>query len=334
MSSSDCDYLGSSPLQGPASPPHTSSPTTLIQGASSEGGNADVSDIEDLPPAPGHGEMQQQQIIQRKRPLSEDWTQYAAQLCRRVRLKTAHEEELREFSKMPGAQQSIYLAWLVFQLREVLDRLQPVDAPYQIRPSLQVKIEKYAFVVFINPTLASYVDNETIGPVTALMEHLRRFPNWGLTDEVFNDPSKLSVIVSKAREDFITIRNQIEKSVGKAGAEANQPRLGAQDIVSTCKNILALRSRLAPNLKVSLKMAARVAFLRNEYLKNPDRKYWYRVDKKLNEIRRLKDDDPKRISVVFAKILQADTKQFPGANLENIVEDPLSMEQIESEATL
>ncbi|KAF5384318.1 hypothetical protein D9615_003464 [Tricholomella constricta] len=283
-------------------------------------------------------------VVTHRKRASEDWSQYADSVARRIRLKQSNAEELKDFAKMTGPQQSILLAAMVMRSQEIIQLVQPAEAVYQIPTSLDAKIEKYVFVIFLEPSLGAYVTEDY--PIKQLTDFLQRFPGWGLTNDIMEDPSKLKVIVAKARDCFVTLRNlvktKIEESIGTKGE--NGTYSNSTDVGTLCHQIVALRSRIAPKVKPSVKMCGRVAFLRSTFINmmslagKVDRTYWPKVDKELEKIRVNKGNDTQKISDVFSRMLTADRLLHGRGDIESLVAQAVTAEnnldsQEQSEAT-
>lgn len=185
----------------------------------------------------------------RKRP-SEDMEQYADTVSRKVRLKSNHEEELRRFAGLSLPQQNIYICSLLMQNSEQLSLIHPSDAAYVLPTNLKLKIEKYSFVILVDPSMPAYLHDDV--PVKHLTEFLLKYPGWGLTRGVMDDPTKMQAITSKMSLCLTHVRSQIkfeiEKSLGYANPKTKVTHLKL-DILTLCEKIIALKHKVLPESK-------------------------------------------------------------------------------------
>ncbi|KAF8064463.1 hypothetical protein FPV67DRAFT_1451635 [Lyophyllum atratum] len=259
----------------------------------------------------------------RRKRRSEDITQFANSFSRRVRARGFNNDDLNEFAEMPGQKQSIVLAILLMRSNELVQAIQPVEAPYQISASLEAKIEKYAFVMLVDATIGAYIKDDA--PLKLLVEFLQRYPGWGVTSQVAEDPTKLKVVVGKARDVFVTLRNLIKGKIEESIASEKNDNTST-DIMTLCQQIVSLRTKIAPKVKVSVQMCGRVAFLRKTFVKMQSggkvgRDYWPKVDAELENIRVRKDNDATRISAVFTQILAEDRETHGRADVASLIAD-------------
>ncbi|KAG5649805.1 hypothetical protein H0H81_001935 [Sphagnurus paluster] len=274
------------------------------------------------------------QASNHRKRVSEDATQFAMSIGRRVRLRPNNVEELKEIAEMTASQQNVYLAALIMRNQELVELIQPAEAPYQVPASLVAKIEKYSFVLMLDPTISAYSDDH---PCTQLIEFFHKYPGWGLTSHITEDPTKFKAIVAIIRKEFVTLRNLIKTKIAESiGKETEvEGTYDSVDILTLCQQIIAIRGKIAPKVKPSLQLCAHIAFLRCTFLsmRSSDgkvpRDFWPKgVDTALETIRTNKKGDAVKISDVFTRILTQDREIHGRANVEALVTDPLTVDSI------
>ncbi|KAJ7814414.1 hypothetical protein B0H14DRAFT_3878708 [Mycena olivaceomarginata] len=251
----------------------------------------------------------------RKRP-AEDISQCVERTARNLRLKLESTEVLKVYGELPAAEQSIWLAGRILLHGEILATLQPPEAVYHIPGDLEGAIDQYHFLVMIDPNASMYVKK-------------------ALT----HDKSKMNVIEGRMRYKFTHSRNLIKDlivaSVGDPDTEdeSGQP----MDIITLCQQVIDLgSSKLTTDIKVSVEMCGRFAFLRETYvtfakaLATPSEKkdggvkktdFWGTVDKNLEELRESKNHDKVRILTVIGDILADDRKACGAADLDQLIKE-------------
>ncbi|KAJ7347596.1 hypothetical protein DFH08DRAFT_960897 [Mycena albidolilacea] len=128
---------------------------------------------------------------------------------------------------------------------------------------------------------------------------------------------------------------QIVESVGNPDTEdeSGQP----MDIITLCQQVIDLgSSKLTTDIKVSVEMCGRFAFLCETYitfakaLATPSEKkdggvkktdFWGTVDKNLEELRESKNHNKVRISMVIGDILADNRKAYGAADLDQLIKE-------------
>ncbi|KAJ7342998.1 hypothetical protein DFH08DRAFT_703567, partial [Mycena albidolilacea] len=195
---------------------------------------------------------------------AEDLAQCAERTARNLCLKLESTEALKAYSELPAAEQSIWLAGRILLHGEILGTLQPPEAVYHIPGDLEGTIDRYHFLVMIDPNASTYVKKGKTSPITLIEGHLLRIPNSGLTPAFTHNKSKMNVIEGRMRYKFTHSRNLIKdlivESVGDADTEdeSGQP----MDIITLCQQVIDLgSSKLTTDIKISVEMCGRFAFL-------------------------------------------------------------------------
>ncbi|KAJ7795973.1 hypothetical protein B0H14DRAFT_3887898 [Mycena olivaceomarginata] len=285
----------------------------------------------------------------RKRP-AEDMVQYTEATARQLRLKLESTQSLKEYSQLLAPEQSIWLAGRLLAQNEVLSTLQAPEAVYHMPLTLEGAIDEYAFLVLLDPTASTYVAQGKTGPLHRLTSYLLKLPSSGLTSTIMADKAKKAAVVERMRNKLTRVRNAIKDllvaSLGNTEAEPDDDCAQPMDIVTLCQRAIALGAKYDTELKVSLEMCGRFAFLRETYVTitanavkgatnsntadparptAPSRKkeadFWSTVDKDLVELREKKQNDPVRISSTISAILGDDKKLYPGdTNLEELIQ--------------
>ncbi|KAK7026233.1 hypothetical protein R3P38DRAFT_2948531 [Favolaschia claudopus] len=263
-----------------------------------------------------------------------DLIQYAQHIARKCRLKPGSTKELIEYSQLDAPQQSIWLAGQSLQMNEKLDGIQPPETPYNMSATLEGFIDKYSFLLLIDPKTSAYVAKGKDGPVERLKAYLRKTPDSGLTLTIAQDKAKVKVIESRMRAKLTHGRNAIKDVIAASLGHDDQEPV---HIVNLCQQVLDLSYNKEPDVNVSVEMCGRFAFLRESYtlqLKNlaanpkPNvaMDYWGGVDKDLKSMREAKGNDPGRISLCIADTLADDRRLYGSVDLGTLVHvSPISV---------
>ncbi|KAJ7790770.1 hypothetical protein B0H14DRAFT_3891014 [Mycena olivaceomarginata] len=235
----------------------------------------------------------------RKRP-AEDLSQCAERTARNLRLKLESTEVLKAYGELPAAEQSIWLAGR----------------------DLEGAIDQYHFLVMIDPNASTYVKKGKTSPINRLTGHLLRIPNSGLTSALTHDKSKMNVIEGRMRYKFTHSRNLIKdlivESVGNPDTEDESGQ--SMDIITLCQQVIDLgSSKLTTDIKVSVEMCGRFAFLRETCVTFA--KALATPSEKKTELRESKNHDKVRISTVIGDILADDRKAYGAADLDQFIKE-------------
>ncbi|KAJ7607051.1 hypothetical protein FB45DRAFT_1136032 [Roridomyces roridus] len=264
---------------------------------------------------------------------AEDSVQYAQHVARKLRLSANDAETLKEFTQLTGAQQSIWLAAKMIENQNRLEALVPAEAVYHIPTSLEGHINKATFVALVDHTTSSYVAKGH-GPTIRVINYLLRNPSRGLTAEMRDDQAQFKIIKRRVRDKLTHNRNQIKCAIEGSMGEEREPdevtgtgepiRKDALDIVTLCQRIVALGAKVAPDVKVSTEMVARVAYLRYHFQVKVDAgspkapNFWRAVDEGLTEVRTLTLGDPEALSRIFARSLRDDLARYGHVDMEEL----------------
>ncbi|KAJ7104569.1 hypothetical protein C8R43DRAFT_1141002 [Mycena crocata] len=268
----------------------------------------------------------------RKRP-AEDMGQYAEHIGRKLRLTTEACGALKDFSQLSAPQQSLWIAGHILGSEIQMSSLVPAESVYRIPSGLEGRVDMAAFKALVDHTAPSYVAKSN-GPTLRVLKFLEKHPSWGLTLEVKSDKPKYTVIQNRVRDKLTHYRNlikvAIEESLGgvRDSSEVISPglptRKDALDIVTLCQRILAIGAKVAPDVKTSMELVARVAYLRHHYqAKENDNKhkapqFWESVDSGLAEIRALTRENKEETSRLFSRSLRDDQRMYGEVQLDHL----------------
>ncbi|EAU92085.2 hypothetical protein CC1G_09606 [Coprinopsis cinerea okayama7 len=311
------DLLYQPTPERPAPSPVTSPSASSRIGTSTSRSSSPDSDSEHVMPQVGGSGTA---TTSRKRPY-EDYTTFATQAARNVRLRPGSEGEkaVVQFAKLSSPAQRIALYANLQSMSEHLHTINPADAMYEIPSKLVHRIDRSAFLTLISPTCSRYLKQR--GPLGMILEHLEAHPSWGLTTAIKEDKSKYDIIVKKIQKALTNRRNAI-KSTLKASLEiiapedrATNDKTGKTDIVQLTDNILSGGDSLVVRRPAAtLAMLARFAYLRGLYVDSIEKPkeepelvkdFWKGVDMKLQEVREVKETE-QRLSSYFAGVLELD----------------------------
>ncbi|KAJ7807469.1 hypothetical protein B0H14DRAFT_3152450 [Mycena olivaceomarginata] len=204
-----------------------------------------------------------------KRP-AENMEQYADSLINKKHLKTASGQDLKDFSRLTGAQQSISIYALLLKNRETLESITPSEAVHHISTALEGRIERAAFLIIVDPATPCYVHKGV--PINRVIDYLGKH---GLTPDIKNDKSKFPVYQKRSGLRLTHYRNVTKDLIGASRGTSRDPgetvppgqatRKDAVNILELTQNILLLGSKAIPDAKLSLALVARVAWLRWVY---------------------------------------------------------------------
>ncbi|KZP03912.1 hypothetical protein FIBSPDRAFT_443328 [Athelia psychrophila] len=263
----------------------------------------------------------------RKRP-AEDMTQYAEAASRKMKLRPADHKTLLEFAVLSEAEQRIFINANVLKILEQHEKLQPADSLYVIPESISGYIDRESFRIITLPSLIAYFDND--GPLEMLKAQLKSKDTWGLST-LQDDKPKWDVLMKYSRLKLNTRRYDLKKAIAESvprpvnPQEPTGPKTDALDILVLCRNIQKTYKPAARNI-LPLELLGRVAFLRHTFGQYEESKpttgskvtYWHYVDAELVKIRAKHSDDVKKISKMFAKILEHDQKIYGSVDLVSV----------------
>lgn len=262
----------------------------------------------------------------RKRSFQE-FGQYALSVSRSMKLPKTDSDELTRFAKLDSEEKLIWLAAYSLKMAGNQALASAPNVVYNLPKALENNIDHYSFVVLMDPTIAAYI-NTKIGPAVILQGLLEEHPSWGLTPAVKADKTKFDTIMARVRDKLTKRRAEMKKVLARSmGTEDHTqeaepgeplPRIGAQNIVELCEELVDIYKRA--DMAVSVPLCARVAFLRHVLKLGNGANYWDTVDTELKSTRDALLDKSKQ-SKFFQKILDLDRNTYGQAQLAGI---PLS----------
>ncbi|KAJ6550495.1 hypothetical protein DFH09DRAFT_1501545 [Mycena vulgaris] len=170
--------------------------------------------------------------------------------------------------------------------------------------------------------------------MSRVLVYLEKHPSWGLTPTVKNDKSKFTVIKGRARDKGTHYRNLIKCVVESLGdvRDPSEPvpagegiHKDALTIVVLRQRILAVGAKVAPDVKVSLEMAGRVAYLRFHYQGKVNQgkpkapSFWDDIDAGLADVRGATGEAVEAMSLLFSRSLSDDLALYGPVNLDHLV---------------
>ncbi|GBE88302.1 hypothetical protein SCP_1301170 [Sparassis crispa] len=249
-----------------------------------------------------------------KRP-AEDMTQFAEATAHNVKLCPDNCRALLDFSKvrpqntashyvdhplheLNAAEQLITLSATLMKILECQNELVPAEAVYNISENITKYIDTETTTILAHPDLVAYVHDDA--PVIILEAQLKAKNKWNLS-ELKDDRVKWEVIIKYSRTKFNNKRHTIKKALGDSLGGRGPNAKPAQDIIDLCiaTNTQLNGGKLAKAAKPrapTVAMLERVTFL----------SFWEYVDNELSTVRTFHKDDAKKISKMFAQILEND----------------------------
>ncbi|KAL6299570.1 hypothetical protein BKA93DRAFT_931391 [Sparassis latifolia] len=315
--------IPSSPIQSPLLSENTLSPEPAVQSLGDNDEHQVASDTSTFQTAPASHNIQEvsnASLVTRKRRM-EDMTQFAEATARNVKLCPANRQAILDFAQLAETEQMIALNANVLKILERQNELLPPEAAYKISNSITAFIDAEAARLIMSPDLSAYIDKDE--PVRLLEEKLKKKAVWNIP-QLKDDKSKWDVIVKYSRNKLNNGRHLLKKTIGESLPEiedgANSDIVPeCDDIIQLCEKILRTitpgRGTKTKTMDPSVEMLARVSFLRHCYVqfaktKQNDNAYWKLVDAELVAIRKKHNNDVKKISKVFARILEKDQELY------------------------
>ncbi|KIK54321.1 hypothetical protein GYMLUDRAFT_63259 [Collybiopsis luxurians FD-317 M1] len=218
-----------------------------------------------------------------------DLTQYAQNLSRNLHLKTENQAELHQRLQFAGVgQYQVWLAARTLNIEQKLDSVHPPNTPATISLDLNAKIDDLAVKIFLDPAIPAYVqDAAKCGPKDTLM---------------------------------------IGESLGTFDILTNCFTGPFTGVVELSRNVIAEAGGKSCSVDVSIPIVASIAFLWSVYVKEaqatatgkPGANFWNAVDTQLERIRSEKKNDIRKISRVFARILDKDQENYDTDKAKNL----------------
>ncbi|THU79420.1 hypothetical protein K435DRAFT_785848 [Dendrothele bispora CBS 962.96] len=256
-----------------------------------------------------------------------DFSQFTNGVSRKLQLKSVVHEEFMKVSQMDD---TLLLRWLtahVLSVEQRLDILQPADAAITLPQNLLSAIDEFSGKIFLSPNLGAYKER----PNDRLIKMLKKRPDL-LPLGLKENKQAMKVVKTKVDVRFTQLRNSAKKpihaSLGKYDMIREESVGPFTPVIKLTQELIESVGGRGCEVTTTLPLVARVAFLRLTYtdknLLGSDHKagpsYWDTVDKNLKEIRDDKQNEPKKISQVFTRILQDDREKYRNSN---VVDDSL-----------
>ncbi|KAI0048709.1 hypothetical protein FA95DRAFT_1605078 [Auriscalpium vulgare] len=274
-------------------------------------------------------------VTPRKRVASVNIHQYAQAVGRELKLRKPEQSILESVGKLSDSERSLWLVASMLKVQERLDTLLPPEAIFVLPQTLQAQIDTFAFTIIMSPALSAYIQGDV--PIKLLMNLIEKHPEWGLPSDAKHNKNKMSVVLkriqSKLTERRFNIKGILSAGIVTPSAtpstdpSSSEPR--AVDIVELCQQLVAINK--AANLKVTVKMCARVAFLRTILKDHNTGKYWLAVDKQLEAVREKYAGDATKTSRFFALILENDRKTYGRGNMDGLSNGQANDDQAEAD---
>ncbi|EIW54555.1 uncharacterized protein TRAVEDRAFT_52251 [Trametes versicolor FP-101664 SS1] len=273
----------------------------------------------------------------------DDLGQHAEWAAQHVRLKPAGAQELKRVAQLDRHQREILTTAMLLKLQEQIESIIPADAQWSISENLKEKIELYTFTVLCSPKLALYVDKQA--PTKLVLGILERHPSWGYTKDIKCDKYKRDIIAARVGTRLSDRRSDIKEtimlSLGPDGQPAPSSTTAASGVnkqspqllhvVDLCQAIIDKGpNSICEDVKVTLQMCARVAFLRKilaALIMNPRAKfdkYWNIVDAQLITLRAIKDDA--KINQQLTLFLTQDLELYGNTSLPSAADGAIAHE--------
>ncbi|KAJ7890151.1 hypothetical protein B0H14DRAFT_3855533 [Mycena olivaceomarginata] len=253
------------------------------------------------------------------------------------------------FSQLTGPEQSVWIAAHLLESNHRISTLVPIEAVYRIPAVLTGRIDMTCFLALVDHKAFSYVHKSAVhGPIARVVNYLGKHPSWGLTSDLKADRSKFKVIKGRVGSQLTHYRNVIKSAIGDSIGHPRDPTepiprgeptcKDAQDILVLCQRILSLGGKVAPDIKLSMEMASRMAYVRHIYqtkldknTKNKDEEeteadkvpgFWTAVDKGLEEIREETHGVEEVMSRLFSRSLADDLALYGKVVLDHLAVVP------------
>ncbi|TFY58536.1 hypothetical protein EVG20_g8109 [Dentipellis fragilis] len=251
--------------------------------------------------------------MSRKRPLDPS-LQIAAHWAQVKRLKPEYHQELNKASLCSEREFLLWLGASHLELRQSLDELHPPEAIWMMPKNLESKIDSFAIIIVLCPTLSAYVEKEVA--VRLMMDLINRHPEWGFTAAAKKNKQAMDAVLLRVQSKLTERRYDVKKIIKRtlpAGDDTAEPAVqknqSSADILSLCQALVKIYK--GDELKVTVPMCGRVAFLRTVLSENPeDSRYWYRVDAELALLRTKYSGDPHSLSKIVKANLDLDIEKY------------------------
>ncbi|KAJ6566321.1 hypothetical protein B0H19DRAFT_1025103 [Mycena capillaripes] len=234
------------------------------------------------------------------------------------RLRTDQATELVQFAKDPPTLREIKLLANIFAFSNELGKLVASKPSYEVSVDLNTNMAKYAIAILLSSYITTYKGDAATDALMVVVKKLRFDLPLGL-ENISSDWMK---VVGAGQYALTQKRSKIKKAV-RASLKPNDAGVYAPN--AEHQNIYDLAQAVIKDTqcKVSVELCARIALMRNVYLKHSGNNFWDKLDDRLSQIRHAAKGDKKKIVRAFRQVLTDDQNKHGAKNYvldENVVD--------------
>ncbi|KAJ4468176.1 hypothetical protein J3R30DRAFT_3715103 [Lentinula aciculospora] len=197
-----------------------------------------------------------------KRSLPADLDQTALAVSRNIKLKPDSEKELKKFVSLSEGKQHVWLGGWLLQLQEKCNGIDPPDSTYNIPKKLQVAIKAAVIKTLLDPGLPGYLTAMAKFTAYLTADASCDYPS------IKDDSTKNNVVISITIPHACPILMiSLKMQVSFVSEKKAEP-----DSVLQLGEVIINKLGASAGTKVTLALAAHIAFLRKIYVDNCDEK--------------------------------------------------------------
>ncbi|KAF8136028.1 hypothetical protein K438DRAFT_1996993 [Mycena galopus ATCC 62051] len=217
------------------------------------------------------------------------------------RLRADQVTELEQFANDPSSLREIKLLANLFAFGNELGKLVASQPSYEVSADLNTNVAKYAIAILLSNNITTYKGDAATDALMIVVKKLR----FDLPPGLENIPTDWAKVVGAGQYALTQRRSKIKKVV-RASLKPDEDGVYAPN--TEHQNIYDLAQAVIKDTqcKVSVELCARIALMRNVYLKHPGNNFWDKLDNRLSKIRNAAKGDKKKIVRAFRQALTDD----------------------------
>ncbi|KAJ6615368.1 hypothetical protein B0H10DRAFT_2220400 [Mycena sp. CBHHK59/15] len=232
-------------------------------------------------------------------------------------------------------------AKMILGLHALFNRLEAFEvgkAPFTVSNDTETNIAHYAAAILLSTKLSAYK-----GPVAKnILLDLLKINRFDLPSNIERNPADYAKLIAVVREALTQMRPKIKKGLAASFKVNKEPAPSAREH----QNIFELTTHLVHGTKcaVTPELCARVALMRQVYIKDSGTKFWDSLDADLRKICNRAGGNPRKLNKAFENVLSTDRAthsvddySIPSDNIDEVqreVDDTISAAAADKAATI
>ncbi|KAL1939055.1 hypothetical protein VTO73DRAFT_10315 [Trametes versicolor] len=230
------------------------------------------------------------------RPPNQNLLAVARRVGTQKKLRPELARELEDFSLDSLSTQNIKIYGAMISIQSKLEKMVASAPPFQVTKDSELysNLVSYSNAVFFSSKLAAYKGPVALNHVLDIVKRMR----FGIPAGLEHNTANWHKVTTSVQGILTQIRSTVKKEVKKS-------LFGDDPEKHWTIYVLTERVLQGTGCKVTVPIMARVALMRNIFLKHPDSDFWDAIDKRLISVRK-KANTAEKITRAFKAILDKD----------------------------